>query len=237
MPPPSPDSILFTTWNVAGLDEARLDERAEAQCLALLLREAPPAVISLQEVVRRTWHGHFRHHLRAAGYTVVPADPTDTASEYFSLLAVRGVPTRAESLPLAGTRMGRRLVVAEVDGWLFLGLHAESERAGSAERVRQLGGVAERLLAHGGPAVFGGDTNLRVEEEVDVVGLERLTDAWVAAGSPKQDRATWRGGRFSARYDRIWSNPRARPVGWAVRHELSDLSDHVPLEVRLVREG
>lgn len=237
MAPSSPAPLLFTTWNVAGLDDRRLDERSEAQCLALLLRDPAPDVISLQEVVRRSWHGHFKHHLRAAGYTVVPADPTDTGSEYFSLLAVRGAPTLAESVPLKGSRMGRRLVRAVVDGWLFLGLHAESERAGSAERIRQCTRVVERLLAHDGPAVFGGDTNLRIEEEPDIEGLDGLTDAWVAAGSAKLDRATWRMGRYSARYDRVWSNARARPLDFVVRHELGELSDHLPIDVRFAREG
>lgn len=227
--------MTLTTWNVAGLHDRGLDERSERQCLALLLRDEPPDVISLQEVVRRSWHAHWKHHLRAAGYTVVPADPTDVDSEYFALLAVRGAPTRGESAPMRGSRMGRRLVRAEVGGWLVLGAHAESERQGSAERVRQLTTIAAELLAFDGPAVFAGDTNLRVEEEPDVEGLSSLTDAWVAAGSPKADRATWIGGKRGARFDRVWSNARAAPTSFRSRHELSDLSDHLPLEVRFER--
>jgi endonuclease/exonuclease/phosphatase family metal-dependent hydrolase len=133
--------------------------------------------------------------------------------------------------------MGRRLVSAEVGGWLVLGLHAESERQGSAERVRQLTRVAAALLEHPGPAVFGGDTNLRAEEEPEVDGLEGVTDAWAAAGAREADRATWRIGRRAARFDRVWCNPRATVVDLRCRHELAGLSDHLPVEVRLRAGG
>lgn len=224
------------TWNVNGLDEARLDERTELQCLAVLLREDRPDVLFLQEVVRRSWHAHWKHHLRAAGYAVTPEDPTATRSTYFALAAVRAelAPTNGRAAPFPGTDMGRALVTVEAGGWLFATGHLESGRAASAERVAQLGIVCARLAAHSGPAAFAGDTNLRVEEEPLVPGLAGVRDAWSALGAPSAERATWLGGKFGARFDRVLVNERAQPVSF--RREAVDpvegvgrLSDHAAL--------
>jgi endonuclease/exonuclease/phosphatase family metal-dependent hydrolase len=226
------------TWNVAGLHERRLDERTELQCLTALLRERPFDVIALQEVVRRSWHAHWRHHLAAAGYRVLPEDPTRTDSSYFSVLAVRGE-ARGGAIPFPTSRMGRALVWAEVGSWLVLTSHLESERQGRGERLRQADDVLERLVAWPGPAVFAGDTNLRVEEEPDLPRLGAVTDAWDAVGRPPEARATWRGGRTGARFDRIWA-VRARPealevvgAGAVVDLDGLPLSDHVGLALTL----
>ena len=56
------DRMSLVTWNVAGLDDCRLDERSEAQCLEDPLRPEPPSVIALQELVVRSWHAHWKHH-------------------------------------------------------------------------------------------------------------------------------------------------------------------------------
>ncbi|MEQ1572438.1 MAG: endonuclease/exonuclease/phosphatase family protein [Myxococcota bacterium] len=231
-------SIL--TWNVAGLHEERLDERSEASCLAALLRD-PPEFLVLQELVRRSWHAHWKHHLHHAGFVVTPPDPTASTSEYFVAVAVhRSVgPVEGGRAPFAGSRMGRELVWATAGGWLVCTAHLESERGGSAERVAQAGAVCARLLAWPGPAVFGGDTNLRVEEEPLVPDLAQVTDAWTAAGSPAAEAQTWGfGGRARARFDRVWCNPRARPgrftrVGVDPVPGVGRLSDHAGVRVAL----
>jgi endonuclease/exonuclease/phosphatase family metal-dependent hydrolase len=224
---------VVLSWNVAGLSEASLDERTEAQCLTLLLSEPSPHVIALQEVVRRTWYAHWRPHLAAAGFRVFPADPTETDSAYFSLLAVRGASAEAVSVPFAPSRMGRRLVGARWDGWTFLTAHLESERGGGRARVDQATAIAAHLLACPGPAVFAGDTNLRIEEEPRVAGLAELTDAWTATGALPSTRATWRGGRASARFDRVWVNAAAQVDSFELLAAGASLSDHAPVRVRL----
>jgi endonuclease/exonuclease/phosphatase (EEP) superfamily protein YafD len=223
----------FVTWNVAGLNPGA-DERTEAQCLHLLLTD-PPHAIALQEVVRRTWYAHWRPHLAAAGYRVFPADPTDTDSEYFSLLAVRG--PEGELLPwsLGRSRMGRRMVAVRAGGWVYCTAHLESERAGSDLRVEQAAAVAGHLAACAGPAVFGGDTNLRVEEEPRVRGLGAVVDAWAVAGALAAHRVTWRGGKASARWDRVWCNAEVAVRSFELGHVAAPLSDHLPARVRLVR--
>jgi endonuclease/exonuclease/phosphatase family metal-dependent hydrolase len=225
---------VLVTWNVAGLSEPALDERTEAQCLFLLLSEPTPHVIALQEVVRRTWFAHWRPHLSAAGFRVFPADPTDTDSEYFTVLAVRDASATGGLGPFAPSRMGRRLVVVESGGWTFCTAHFESERAGREHRVAQASAVAALLHRSPGPAVFAGDTNLRAEEEPRVEGLAALTDAWDGAGRPASGRATWRGARASARYDRIWCNPRVDVGTCDVLAGGAAWSDHVPVRATLV---
>jgi endonuclease/exonuclease/phosphatase (EEP) superfamily protein YafD len=225
--------LRIVSWNVAGLDERELDERTEAQCLQLLLHAperwgGPFDAISLQEVIARTWHAHWRPHLAAAGYRVFPADPTAGDSTYFALLAVRDPAATGGDARFPGTRMGRRLVWAETRGTLVLGSHLESTKDGAHERQAQVRAIGERMVAHAGPAVFAGDTNLRASEEGAI--HPELVDAWVAAGSPPKHRKTWTGGTASARFDRLWlrglsvTRFEALPVA---------LSDHLPLAATL----
>lgn len=222
---------VVVSWNVAGL-HAGADERAEAQCLAVLLSEPMPHVVALQEVVRRTWFGHWRPHLAAAGFRVA-GDPTATDSEYFCVLAVRG-PLEVVAWPFAPSRMGRRCTVARSGGWTFATAHLESERAGADLRIAQAAAVAGALRAEPGPAAFVGDTNLRAEEEARVDGLGEVTDAWVAAGRPAAAAVTWRGGRASARFDRVWCNGAAGVAAVDTLPTDPALSDHAALRARLV---
>jgi endonuclease/exonuclease/phosphatase family metal-dependent hydrolase len=238
------DCVTVATWNLGGLNdiESELDERTEAQCFALLLPEPRPEVLLLQELVHRSWHAHWKHHLHAAGYRVFPEDPT-TDSEYFSLMAVQeGLAVAGSGAPLfPGTGMGRRLVWAEVAGWWLATGHLESGRGATPERVRQLGSIVGKLQEWGGPALFAGDTNLRVSEEHLVEGLSWVTDAWVAVGKPAALKATWRssrpegkGGLRGARFDRVLG------VGVGVEELTAfgdGLSDHLGLRVKVRRRA
>jgi endonuclease/exonuclease/phosphatase (EEP) superfamily protein YafD len=205
------------TWNLFGLSNEHLDVRTEAAMFIALLGgppeevfdqrpPPPPDVVLFQEVVDRTFHAHLRPHLSAAGYTIVPSAPRPR--EYFEVVALRApfVVVGHEILEL-DSGQGRELVevTAERDGqrWLLMTAHLESLRSGSRLRTAQASFVLERLRAHPGPAIFGGDTNLRVEE-ADRLGV--LPDAWEACGEPAAERWTWGGssGGRRARYDRIW---------------------------------
>ncbi|MEZ4237216.1 MAG: endonuclease/exonuclease/phosphatase family protein [Myxococcota bacterium] len=188
----------LVSWNVNGLDDHRLDERTEAACLALLLPasltapQPPPDAILLQELVVRSWHAHWKHHLHHAGYAVFPPDPpASTDSEYFCALAIRGDhPVTAHGVePFPNSDMGRALVWARAGGWWIATSHLESGAAASDVRRAQLATVAARLLAEPGPAIFAGDTNLRRDEAEGVPGADQLVDAWVAAGPPTREDA------------------------------------------------
>ena len=119
--------------------------------------------------------------------------------------------------------------------------HLESGRQASAERVAQLSTVVAGLRDHDGPAVFGGDTNLRKAEEAEVTGLSHVTDAWTAAGEPAAQRATWpsvpRGKRPGARFDRVLVSgcgvSRFALMGHTAPGLGSPPSDHLGIEVTL----
>jgi len=202
--------LRVLTWNLAGLSETLLDERTEAACFAMLLQSDVPDVVLLQEVVRRSWHGHLRHHFRAAGFTAVPADPTATPHGYFATAfvgrRVEIVESGVRDLP---TRMGRSLVW--VDGRCegrpvrLLTAHLESLAGGRSERRMQLQAIADALRAAEGAALFAGDTNLR-DPELAGLDLAGIDDAWDVLGRPAELAATWTHpeGKARARYDRFF---------------------------------
>lgn len=237
-------SLDVVTYNLMGLDEARLDERTEAICQSLLLAD-PPDVVLMQEVVSRTLHAHLLPHFGAAGFTVAPRTPVSD-SEYFCVVAVRGglAPRAAWRRPFPGSSMGRALLCLDVD-WEGVSLrvctsHLESLRGGAEERVVQSKAVVGALQDHDGPALFGGDTNLRGDHIGALEGA--AVDAWEAAGAPADTRGTWwplsgKGPRM--RFDRLWLGGTG---AWSVESVRTgpDLrvmgkraSDHVPLRARL----
>ena len=237
--------LRVLTWNLAGLHDELLDERSEAACLAMLLRPTQPDVVLLQEVVRRSWHGHVRHHFAAAGFTPIPADPTrvDTESFVVAFLGPRMREARGLSELLPATRMGRRLVVADArcEGVpiRISTAHLDSLREGRRERLVQMAGIVRVLSEAEGPALFAGDTNLR-DSEVATLDLGDLRDAWEAVGAPEAARWTWRlpHGTARARFDRVFVRGLSvgslgfvgdRPFGEG--HDLP--SDHVGVEVVL----
>lgn len=212
-------SVRVLTWNLFGLSDEHLDLRTEAAMFIALLGglpddvlaggrpPPPPDVLFFQEVVARTFHAHLRPHLTAAGYTIVPAQPPPR--EYFEVIAVRRpLVVTSQAIHRLESELGRRLVevVAERDGasWLLMTAHLESLRFGAALRMEQSREVLRRLRAHEGPALFGGDTNLR-DAEAEELGA--LPDAWEACGSDPAERWTWvRSGGGRARFDRIWGH-------------------------------
>ena len=199
------------SWNLNGLDETDLDIRTEAALTEILLGPDPmevfssgsapvlPDVVLLQEVVERSLVAHIRPHLEAAGYAIVPHQPSPRS--YFEVAAVRGRRiVEAAVLPFPRTGQGRALLELRLESGLrVLTAHLESLRQGRPVRLEQAAFVLDRLRM-GGRAVFAGDTNLRRAEwaELDGRGVE---DVWVQAGSEAAQRGTWKRMRF----DRGWA--------------------------------
>lgn len=219
----------LVTWNLNGLDERAEGPRLEAALQEILLGarlerlseqtppRSPPHVILLQEVTHRSFHAHLKAHLRAAGFTALPAELPER--NHFELLAVRKplevLAYRAE--PLWKTQFGRWLHHLKVrDPELgpvdVFTAHFDSgpERPTSAARRAQLRDVASRMAAR---AIFAGDTNLREEEwQAEAERLE-IVDAYRALGSPRGLARTWRKGQIGGRFDRVWCSPDLEPSG------------------------
>jgi len=213
--------VRLLSWNLFGLSDEHLDLRTEAALFTALMggpleqilasgqpAPPPPDVLMFQEVVDRTWHAHLRPHLSAAGYEIVPASPRPR--EYFEVLAVRPpFKVLSHDITPLDSFQARELTSVTASGyghtWLFMTAHLESLKSGAASRHIQATQVLKRLRGHDGPAIFAGDTNLRMRE-ADV--LAPLPDAWEATGAKKAERFTWSKPKASiqARYDRIWGH-------------------------------
>jgi endonuclease/exonuclease/phosphatase (EEP) superfamily protein YafD len=198
------------TWNLNGLEPIDLDPRAEGAMFLVLLGDMPervvqtgrprppPDVILLQEVVERSFHAAIAPHLRAAGYTVFPEQPPERG--YFEVIAVRGPVRDASIRPFSRTGMGRCLTRVELPGCTVYTGHLESLGPGRPARMAQCAEVLAAMAACRGPAIFGGDTNLRRAEWDELLVPPGITDAWETLGAPAATARTWQ----RARYDRFW---------------------------------
>lgn len=218
--------VRILTWNVDGLDEARLGERMERICLEVLVggdlaraaagEPTPPMphVLALQEVVRVAHRAYFGPHLAAAGYSLWPEAPPGDR-EHYELLAVRTpwAIERAEPRPFAQSPLGRAGVVAtlrhrgEDRRLTVITGHLESLRSGSDARLAQAREIAGWMRGASGPAIFAGDTNLRDAEWQTVAGELGVRDVFEELGSPRSARVTWRPEderRGGFRFDRVW---------------------------------
>lgn len=256
MPTPhdDPRELRVLTWNVNGLDETQLGERTERLCLEILVggdlaraaAGAPlapmPHVLALQEVVRVSHRAVLAPHLAAAGYALWPEAPLPDR-EHYEMLAVRAPWTieRCERRPFgesplarAGTIATLRRAGAEERLTVITG-HLESLRNGSDARIAQAREIAGWLRDAGGPAVFAGDTNLRDAEWQAVEHELGVRDVFVALGSPKTARVTWRpenDRRAGFRFDRVWIAGALEARGIRLRSSPRN-SDHAGVEAVL----
>lgn len=245
------NGLRLLSWNVNGLEPARLDTRMEKLCLEILLgvdlRDAlagearpMPDVVCLQEVVRRTHLTKIRPHFRAAGFALYPEAPARDEGEYL-LMAVRP-PWRfdaVETHDLEDSPLGRRRIEATIvhrsgERARVLTAHLESLRSGSDSRVAQCIELGSRMRASTEPCIFAGDTNLSDAEwsRARERGADMM-DAFDLAGEPRAHRHTWwpSESKRGFRFDRVWLDARR---DWTV--ELSTrrrpaLSDHAAIEV------
>jgi len=197
-------SIDIVSWNTDGLDMNLVQERA-GEIVSILLSfdgKDPdsiclPTAIFLQEVVPDTYH-IFRQRFIQAGYQCVPDEMPN--APYFTLAFVRQ-PIMVDAVlreTFSKSTMGRDMIVVQGD-WkgvplLLLTSHLESLSGdtNSKERCRQFSLVLERLtFFEEGLAIFCGDTNLREKEVKNEPLVKQVKDAWVEAGSSKDQKYTW----------------------------------------------
>lgn len=163
--------MRILTWNVWFGQRAF---RRRARALIHELARRRPDVVALQEVTPP-----LRQMLdeELAGYELHGGD---SPFGYDVLLLTR-VPVRAiTSLPLPSD-MGRRLLVADLDGLTVATVHLESTHECVAERVRQLRLIGPHLAARAPDAVLVGDMNFAADAAAETAALDpSFVDVWPA---------------------------------------------------------
>lgn len=204
----------LVTWNLNGLEDDNIDIRTETAMFQLLLgmpiekaaitpnfKPNIPDIVVLQEVVPYTFHTHITPHLKAAGFTIFPEQPSERS--YFEVIAVRHPIVESHYSTFSYTQQGRGLSTLSINKLTILTAHLESQKAGSSMRVDQAENILTIMNKHKGAIIFAGDTNLRNSEWEDLKP-KQVKDAWETTGSAKKHKTTWQDTPYKARYDRVW---------------------------------
>lgn len=215
------------TWNVDGLDESNISERARAVCAYIY--ESQPDIVFLQELVAE----NVSIFNRCPGYTLHV--PRAEQCPYFCGLMLRQTSVKCLSVhttDFPSSCMYRHLIKATVQvqpsgvSVTLFTSHLESTARHANERKRQLQFVFDQMQ-HTSPGyvIFGGDLNVR-DAEVATVGVPpNFGDAWEASCSPKDSRYTWDRSRndniegrllprVKMRFDRVYFSKDLRPEGF-----------------------
>ena len=211
------------TWNVDGLDDSNVAERARAVCAYIY--ESQPDIVFLQEVVAE----NVSIFKRCPGYSLNV--PREGKCPYFCGLMLRQDSVKClsfDATDFPSSSMFRHFIKAVVQlqpsgvSVTLFTSHLESTAQFAMERKRQLKLVFDQMQQISSECVvFGGDLNVR-DAEIKVVGLPpNIRDAWEAAGSPRDHRYSWDrsrndniGGRFQPRvkmrFDRVYFSKEMR---------------------------
>ncbi|XP_072008531.1 tyrosyl-DNA phosphodiesterase 2 [Engystomops pustulosus] len=184
--------ITLLTWNVDGIDQSNLAERARGVCSYLALYS--PDIIFLQEVIP-PYYDYLKK--RAVSYTII----TGNEDGYFTAIMLKKSRVKLisqEIVSFPSTVMMRNLLVANVEicghNICLMTSHLESTKEHSSERLKQLRIVMQKIqeASPSSTVIFGGDTNLR-DKEVDRIGglPSNILDIWEFLGKPEHCRYTW----------------------------------------------
>eukprot|EP01039_Chlorochromonas_danica_P003409 gene3409-3736_t len=245
-------SFRLASYNLDGLAEENLEERTHA-ALALILSEQAD-VVFLQEVVPRTAL-LILPVLSGSGYESSDSlAALDSLGGYFTLSFVRKAAFPQEKVLFrrvdfegeGRSHQGRTLLLntialaarhtetpkQEVPTLLCINLHLEScgkafQSEESRIRQAQLGQALRLLHEHPGPALAGGDLNLRDAEAKAVLNRHHrhllyspVVDAFEVVESSKQvGVSTWflpGNPTVSCRFDRLYNNDKEglRPISY-----------------------
>lgn len=245
-------SFRLVSYNLDGLAEENLEERTHA-ALALILSEQAD-VIFLQEVVPRTAL-LILPILSGSGYESSDSlAALDSLGGYFTLSFVRKAAfpqgkvlfRRVDYEGDGRSHQGRTLLLTtialasrhtesqkqEMPALLCINLHLEScgkafQSEESRIRQSQLGTALRYLHEHPGPALAGGDLNLRDAEAKAVLNRHHrqlfyspVVDAFEVVESARQvGGSTWflpGNPKVSCRFDRLYNNDKEglRPISY-----------------------
>ncbi|XP_069814024.1 tyrosyl-DNA phosphodiesterase 2 [Dendropsophus ebraccatus] len=184
--------ITLLTWNVDGIDQSNLPERARGVCSYLALYS--PDIIFLQEVIP-PYYEYLQK--RAVSYTII----TGNEDGYFTAIMLKKSRVQLLSQEIVSfprTEMMRNLLIVNVNisgqNICLMTSHLESTKEHSNERLKQLNIVLKKIqeTPPSTTVIFGGDTNLRDKEIEKIGGLpSNILDIWEFLGKPEHCRYTW----------------------------------------------
>ncbi|XP_043921684.1 tyrosyl-DNA phosphodiesterase 2 isoform X2 [Protopterus annectens] len=184
--------LTLVTWNIDGLDESNLIERARGVCSYLALYS--PDVVFLQEVIPP-----YLIYLqkRAVSYNIIPGNDYG----YFTVIMLKKSRVKLlkqEITHFPTTSMMRNLLSVHVrvggSDLCLMTSHLESTRGQAKERLTQLNTLFHKMkeVPESSVVIYGGDTNLRDQEVTKVGGLPAgVVDVWEFLGKPEHCRYTW----------------------------------------------
>ena len=212
--------IKLVTWNVDGINEVERIRRAKRACDEILAMN--PDVVSLQEVV--AIDDMERVFDTAFGENYMKVCPGGETMAYFTVTYIKkcwasGAISRRDHFEGAATSMmGRDMLcmTCNIKGipLLVVNTHLESMKESSETRTAQLKTITRLMLQHEGPAMVGGDLNMRDREQKDAFlnaggADDAMTDAYFFFNRPADARVTWElpdTPQAKGRFDRIYHN-------------------------------
>merc|ERR1719222_1523384 len=188
----APESLVFVSWNIDGLDQTNLKKRTKGVCK--ILEQEAADIVFLQEVIPETFsyiESKMPNYvcLAAKQYNYFVATLLRKGRVYLDHHTVKDFRTSS---------MGRHVLAAQAHcGSVKLDLfntHLESTKDHAEEKGRQL----KQCLAQVGSrptdraSILAGDLNLRDAELVASGGLpDRTVDVWEKCGARKEVQYTW----------------------------------------------
>lgn len=170
-----PTDVRVLTWNV-WFGGHMFEERRAA--LMVDLERRKPDVIALQEVTKE-----LLADLTAAPWVRKAYQLSDVELwQTYDVVLLSRLPIRRLTALALPTRMGRRLLVAELANGLVVGtVHLESMKESIQPRATQLGLIQPYLASLGGDAVLVGDMNFKPDDPVEQAALDpEFVDVWPA---------------------------------------------------------
>ena len=206
------------TWNIQGLDDDLVIERAMAVCDEIEERVAD--IVYLQEIIPKTWDA-MTARLQDKYYFYRDEAP----HRYFHILMVRidsdiEVEGDVQVMKFPNTTQARLLLHLPVrfhkHEMHLLTSHLESLNKNAAERKNQLSTVFKLMSSlteiQSKICIFGGDMNI-TGKEVEQIGFpENFGDVWEMCGSDPTKRCTWDSSEPRIRLDRIYMCPNDSPL-------------------------
>ena len=206
--------LRILTWNIEGLNEELVVERAMAVCDEIESRVAD--IVYLQEIIPKTWDA-ITNRLQSKYYFYRDEAP----HRYYHILMIRidsavVAEGDVQVMKFPNTTQSRLLLHIPArfhDREMhLLTSHLESLSKNATERKNQLSAVFTLMSSlsetQGKICIFGGDTNI-TGREVEQVGLpETFGDLWEMCGSDPRRKLTWDSTEPRMRLDRFYMCPK-----------------------------